>query len=87
MHGVNGNGQLTIYSTVWCGYCTRLKRQLEREGVPFVNVDIEHDPAAAAFVEQANGGSQTVPTVQLPNGTTMTNPTLAQLREGLAQPA
>jgi mycoredoxin len=78
---------LTIYSTVWCGYCTRLKRQLEREGVPFVEVDIEDDQEAAAFVEQANRGSQTVPTVRLPDGTTMTNPTLAQLKQRLAQPA
>lgn len=79
--------QLLIYSTVWCGYCTRLKRQLERAGVPFRNVDIEHDPAAAAFVEQANGGSQTVPTVRLPDGTTMINPTFAQLQRAIAQPA
>lgn len=79
--------QLVIYSTVWCGYCTRLKRQLERLGLPFVNVDIEQDPEAAAFVEQANGGSQTVPTVRLPDGSTMTNPTLAQLQQALGQPA
>jgi mycoredoxin len=78
---------LTIYSTVWCGYCTRLKRQLERAGVPFVEVDIEDDPEAAAFVEQANGGSQTVPTVRLTDGSTMANPTLAQLMQWLAQPA
>lgn len=81
------NGPLTIFSTVWCGYCTRLKRQLEREGVPFLDVDIEQDPAAAAFVEKANNGSQTVPTVRLPDGTTLTNPTLTQLKERLAQPA
>ncbi len=79
--------QLVIYSTVWCGYCTRLKRQLERAGVPFRNVDIEQDPAAAAFVEQANGGSQTVPTVHLPDGATMTNPSFAQLQRAMAQPA
>jgi mycoredoxin len=81
------NGQLTIYSTVWCGYCTRLKRQLGREGVPFVDVDIERDAAGAAFVEQANGGNQTVPTVALVDGTTMTNPTLAELKARLAQSA
>lgn len=78
------DGQLTIYSTVWCGYCTRLKRQLEREGVPFLAVDIEDDPDAAAFVKRANDGSQTVPTLRLPDGSTMTNPTLAQLKHRLA---
>ncbi len=25
----------TMYSTPWCGYCHRLKSQLDREGIPF----------------------------------------------------
>lgn len=87
MNTVSDGNLLTVYSTVWCGYCTRLKRQLEREGVPFQDVDIETDPVAAAFVERANGGSQTVPTVRLPDGRTVTNPTLPQLRQRLAEPA
>ena len=29
---------LTVYTTSWCGYCLRLKRQLEREGIPFTEV-------------------------------------------------
>lgn len=75
---------LTIYSTPWCGYCTRLKRALEREGVPFVDVDIEADPQAAEYVMRVNGGNQTVPTVVLPDGTALTNPTLADLTSRLA---
>jgi glutaredoxin len=35
---------VTMYSTVWCGYCRRLKSQMEREGIPYTEVDIEHDP-------------------------------------------
>ena len=38
--------RLTMYTTVWCGYCVRLKRALEREGIDFVEVDIEQDAAA-----------------------------------------
>jgi PTS system mannitol-specific IIC component len=26
----------TMYSTPWCGYCHRLKSQLDREGISFV---------------------------------------------------
>ena len=70
---------LTIYSTEWCGYCHRLMRQLDREGVDYTVVDIEHDAAAAAYVQGVNGGNQTVPTVQFPDGTAMTNPTLPQV--------
>jgi mycoredoxin len=65
---------LTMYSTPWCGYCVRLKKQLERAGVPFEEVDIDRDAEAAAYVESVNGGNQTVPTVVFPDGTAMTNP-------------
>ncbi len=70
---------LTMYSTQWCGYCQRLKAQLERAGVEYTEIDIEHSPEAAQFVESVNGGNQTVPTVVLPNGKAMTNPSIHQL--------
>src|SRR4051812_17750516 len=35
---------LTMYSTPWCGHCTRLKGALTREGIEFREVDIEQDP-------------------------------------------
>ena len=76
--------QLTVYSTQWCGYCHRLMRQLDREDVAYTVVDIEHDPAAADFVRSVNGGNQTVPTVLFPDGTALTNPSLAQVKEQLA---
>ena len=75
---------LTIYSTQWCGYCHRLMKQLDREQVGYEVVDIEHDPAAAEFVMGVNGGNQTVPTVVFPDGSAMTNPSLAQVKERLA---
>ena len=70
---------LTMYSTVWCGYCRRLKAQLDRAGIDFHEVDIEYDAAAASFVAGVNGGNQTVPTVLLPDGTVLTNPTIDQI--------
>ena len=75
---------VTMYSTVWCGYCRRLKSQMEREGIAYAEVDIEHDPAAADFVMKVNGGNQTVPTLLFPDGTAMTNPSLAQVKQRLA---
>lgn len=67
---------LTIYSTPWCGYCTRLKRQLDREGVTYVDVDIEQNPEAADLVAEVNDGNQTVPTLVFPDGSVLTNPPL-----------
>ena len=67
---------LTIYSTPWCGYCHRLMKQLDREGVDYTAVDIERQPEAAAYVMSVNGGNQTVPTVVFADGTALSNPSL-----------
>lgn len=76
-------GTVTMYSTTWCGYCRRLKTQLDSAGIAYTEVDIEQQPDAAAFVEQVNGGNQTVPTVLFPDGSAATNPSLVQIRERL----
>jgi mycoredoxin len=78
---------VTMYSTTWCGYCRRLKLQMDQAGVEHRVVDIEHDPEAAAFVESVNGGNQTVPVIRFPDGTTATNPSIAQVQTRLATAA
>ena len=70
---------LTMYSTTWCGYCYRLRTQLDREGIDYTVVDIERDPDAADYVMSVNGGNQTVPTVRFADDTALTNPSLAQV--------
>jgi len=76
---------VVMYTTSWCGYCRRLKSQLAREGIEVSEVDIERDPDAAEYVMSVNGGSQTVPTVVLPDGTALTNPSAARIREHLRE--
>jgi mycoredoxin len=73
-----------MYSTSWCGYCHRLKTQLDREGIEYTVVDIERDEAAAEYVMSVNGGNQTVPTVRFGDGTSMTNPSIVQVKQRLA---
>jgi mycoredoxin len=77
--------QVTMYSTTWCGYCRRLKLQLDQAGIAYEEIDIERDPEAAAYVEGVNGGNQTVPTVRFADGTALTNPTLIQVKQQLAK--
>jgi mycoredoxin len=77
-------GTITMYSTTWCGYCRRLKAQLNREGIAFTEVDIERTPAAAEFVMSVNGGNQTVPTVKFSDGSALTNPSIVQVKKHLA---
>ncbi|CAM3536012.1 mycoredoxin [Stackebrandtia soli] len=78
---------VTMYSTPWCGYCRRLKDQMDREGIQYEVVDIEEDPASADYVMSINGGNAVVPTVKFPDGSTLTNPTIVQVREKLAVPS
>jgi len=78
---------LTIYSTTWCGPCIRLKAQLERAGITYDIIDIEQHPDAAEFVMSVNNGSQTVPTVVFPDGSTLTNPSVIQVQDRLGMSA
>jgi mycoredoxin len=73
-----------MYSTPWCGYCHRLKTQFDREGIEYTVVDIEADEKSAEFVMSVNGGNQTVPTVLFADGSTLTNPTIVQVKAQLA---
>jgi mycoredoxin len=75
---------LTMYTTTWCGYCTRLKAMLRREGIDYTEVNIETDEDAAELVMRVNGGNRTVPTVVFPNGAALTNPTIADVKAQLA---
>ena len=73
-----------MYTTGWCGFCARLKSQLDREGITFDEVDIERDESAAQLVMSVNNGNQTVPTVVFSDGTALTNPSLSQVKAQLA---
>lgn len=75
---------VTMYTTTWCGYCRRLKTALKAEGIAWTEVDIEQDPAAAEFVGSVNGGNHVVPTLKFPDGSTLTNPTIKQVKAKLA---
>ena len=74
-----------MFTTTWCGYCVRLKRFLDREGIGYREVNIEDDADAAAFVMGVNGGNRTVPTLRFPNGTALTNPSIDQVKAQLSR--
>jgi mycoredoxin len=75
--------QITMYSTTWCGPCKRLKSDLEKSGIPFVQIDVESDDEAAALIEKINNGNRTVPTLVFADGTSMTNPSINKVKAHL----
>jgi len=77
-------GSVLMFSTTWCGYCKNLKSQLDRAGVAYTEVNIEEVEGTAEIVAGVNGGNQTVPTLVFPDGSTATNPSLADVQARLA---
>ncbi|MGE5694901.1 MAG: mycoredoxin Mrx1 [Candidatus Sericytochromatia bacterium] len=79
------DASLTMYTTSWCGYCIRLKTVLKANGISYEEINIEQDPSAAEFVSSVNDGNRTVPTVKFADGSTLTNPSAAQVKQKLAE--
>jgi mycoredoxin len=74
-----------MYSTTWCGYCVRLKRQLLEAGIPFQEIDIDqpsHEHLGERIVAKT-GGFRTVPTLVV-GDELLVNPTLAEVTRALA---
>ena len=76
-------GTITMFTTSWCGYCTRLKGQLDRVGIPVTEINIEEVEGTAELVASLNNGNQTVPTVLFPDGSTATNPSVTEVKKRL----
>lgn len=70
---------IRFYATKWCGDCRMAKSVLETEGVAFEEIDIDQDPRAAEFVRSVNRGMRSVPTIVFADGTTLTEPSAAEL--------
>jgi len=62
-----------VYWRPGCPYCSALRRDLSRRGVPSRWHNIWDDDGAREFVRSVNSGSETVPTVRI-GSATLTNP-------------
>lgn len=74
----------TVFTTTWCGYCRRLKSQLDRAGIAYAEIDIDHHEDGARRVADANDGNLTVPTVLFADGCALTNPSITEVSRKLA---
>lgn len=67
-----------------CGFCTMLRRRLDKAGIETVDHDIWDDPEAAATVRSYANGNETVPTVVI-GGIGLVNPSARQVARHLEQ--
>jgi glutaredoxin len=64
--------RLTMYCTDWCPACRRARAYLKVNEIPYQEVNIARDRAAAAKVREWTGGVETTPTFDV-NGTVVVN--------------
>ncbi|MGH3628255.1 MAG: glutaredoxin domain-containing protein [Sciscionella sp.] len=69
---------ITVYWRPGCPFCRRLRRDIDRSGLPVREVNIWEDPSAAASVRSIAGGNETVPTVVVGDHG-MVNPSLSSV--------
>jgi mycoredoxin len=74
---------ITMYSADWCGDCRRSKRLLNELNVPYTIIDVDADESAAEKVIEINGGMRSIPVIVFDDGTHLTEPSDAALKEKL----
>jgi mycoredoxin len=77
---------VTLFSTEWCGYCRRLKRQLDEAGIRYVEIDVDEHVEFGAPIVAVTGGPRTVPAVEV-EGRLLINPTVGEVADALASAA
>jgi mycoredoxin len=78
--------EVVMYGADWCGDCRRAKRLLERLGIEYRWIDVEHDAEKAEEARRI-GGSRRIPVIILPDRTILVEPTDPELEDQLARQA
>ena len=75
--------QIKMYGAAWCGDCRRSKKFLDSNNVKYDYVDVEADKTASDKVIEINNGMRSIPVIMFPDGTHLTEPSDAALKEKL----
>lgn len=71
--------KIVMYSVEWCPDCRRAKFFFKRKNIDVLEVDVNSDKKAEAFVKELNHGNRSVPTIILPDGSMMVEPSTEEL--------
>jgi thioredoxin reductase (NADPH) len=74
---------IVMYGTLWCIDCKRAKQFFGEQRVHYDFVDIDRDPRGLAEVERINNGKHIVPTLVFEDGSTLVEPSNAELAQKL----
>jgi len=68
-----------MYGTTWCQDCKRAKKFLGEHRVAYEFVDVDRDTDGLRLVERVNSGRRIIPTLVFPDGSTLVEPSNADL--------
>ena len=77
--------QIVMYSVEWCPDCRRAKFFFKRKKIEVLEVDVNADKKAEEFVKELNNGFRSVPTIILPDGSMLVEPSTDELEAKFSQ--
>jgi thioredoxin reductase (NADPH) len=75
--------EIKLYGTPWCSDCKRTKKFFGEQRVHYEFIDIDGDAAGLRVVEEANGGKHVIPVLKFEDGSTLIEPSNAELAKKL----
>lgn len=76
--------KILVYGHAGCPAVPPVTAMLTQAKVPFEYVNIRQQPDGAAQVRAINNGNESVPTLIFPDGSTLTEPSVGELKRKLA---
>ena len=70
---------IRLAGTLWSPQSHAVKDFLARHQIPYQWLDVDHDSRARELAEQAGGGTLKIPTLFFPDGTSLIQPSIAEL--------
>ena len=77
---------IVVYGTSWCPDVVFARRYLDRHGVEYDYFDIDANKQAMEELLKISGSDWLVPTVVLPDGSVLSNPSVKELAKLLGRP-
>ena len=78
-----GNLNIVVYGVNWCSDCHRARKFLDKNSIPYDFVNIDENSQGEQYVLRTNRGMRGVPTILFQDGSTLVEPSNAELAEKL----
>jgi mycoredoxin len=80
------SSEIIMYGAAWCPDVAMAKTYFDRHNVSYTYRDIDEEPEARAALLALRGDDWVVPTLVLPDGTVLDNPSIRDLAKRLGRP-